>query len=310
MERVRNGSVLSEGHHLPEGIRWHGGRVWFSDIFSGRVKVMDVAGHVDVVTTLEDDDPSGLGFLPDGSLLMACMRTRTVRRVTENSVAVFADLQDMPGHFLNDMVTDGDGDSFLDAAAARHFGRLGNDYIILVRADGSSKLAAMCDETFPNGLAITPDGSTLLMGCTFSQEIRAMDIGRDKKLTNPRTWAVTAPAGPDGICIDAEGAVWFAAPAQREFRRVKEGGEVLEVIRSGNFQAIAPVLGGSDRKTLFGATSDISGYNEAATTWPGYASGPGPSPTGEVFSSQRDRSFGTVGTVIASEVSVPGVGWP
>jgi sugar lactone lactonase YvrE len=204
------------------------------------------------------------------------------------------------------MVTDASGNSYVDSVSARYLGARGDDHLVLVRADGSHTLAASVGEHFPNGVAISTDGSTLLMACTFARQIAAMDIQSDGKLTNFRFWASTGPSLPDGICIDEQGGLWFGAINTREFCRVVEGGEVTHTIPTGDWAAIAPALGGADRNTFYGAVSDmdghgLGGYEKAASTWPGYAADSTAPP--EHAPSPSDRAYGVVGAIVAADIA-------
>ena len=261
----RTTRVLAEGIWFGEGPRWRGGRLWFSDFHAHAVKSVSLAG--DLRTEFEiDDQPSGLGWAPDGSLLVVSMIERQVlRRSADGAVRVHADLGDVADWHCNDMVVDGAGGAYvgnfgfdLEAAmaergAAAVFASHPTARLAYVAPDGAVSVAAE-DMEFPNGSVITPDGKTLIVGETMGAVLTAFDIGAGGKLTGRRVWARVAPRAPDGICLDAEGAIWFANPMAPECVRIAQGGEALEVIDTGQ-PCYACMLGGEDGKTLFMLTA-------------------------------------------------------
>jgi sugar lactone lactonase YvrE len=265
--------VLAEGISFGEGPRWHDGRLWFSDFYDHAVKSVGTGG--DVRTEFEiDDQPSGLGWTPDGDLLVVSMTRRQVlRRNPDGRISLHADLSDLATWHCNDMTVDAKGRAYvgnfafdLDAAMAdRGFEGVVADHatakLALVEADGGVRVAAE-DMHFPNGTVITPDGRTLIIGETFAGRLTAFDIAPDGGLSNRREWASLWPRVPDGICLDAEGAVWVANPAAPECVRVAEGGAVLEVVTT-SLPCYACMLGGEDGRTLFMLTSRPPGPDEA-----------------------------------------------
>ena len=264
--------ILLDGLRFPEGPRWHEGKLWFSDMHAGRVITLDPSGRAETVLTL-DDEPSGLGWLPDGRLLVVSMHQRKVLRRERDGLVVHADLGGVARFHANDMV--------VDAAGRAYVGNFGFDLnggeaqqttkLALVHTDGRVEVAAE-DLLFPNGTVITPDGRTLVIGETFAARLTAFDVGADGRLSNRRVWAQLEKAVPDGICLDAEGAIWVASPVSRGVLRVREGGEVVQHI-AVEHQAYACMLGGDDRRTLYvctaahhdpAKTGDLSGRIEAA----------------------------------------------
>ena len=197
--------------------------------------------------------PSGLGWLPDGRLLVVSMLDRVLMRQEHDGTLVrVADLAPITGGHCNDMVVDAQGrayvgnfgfELFVEPLVRRPTG------LVLVTPDGSVRVVADGLE-FPNGAVITPDGGTLILAETFARRLTAFRIAADGTLHDRRLWADLGKAAPDGICLDAEGAVWVASPRTSEFVRVREGGEVLARIASDR-QAIACVLGGADGRRLF-----------------------------------------------------------
>lgn len=246
-------SIVVDGIVYPEGIRWGQGKVWFSDILDSRVYSYDPqTGRTEVVVELQDR-PSGLGFLPDGRLLIATMGERKLLRLDPDGLKLVADLSALCG-MINDMVTDAQGRTYLDShfdVAAEASG------IVLVEPSGEHRIVAE-DMKSPNGLAITPDGKTLVANDLFANRILAFDIVEDGSLTNRRVFAELGGDSPDGLCLDAEGGAWIGLPFQGKFRRIEEGGEVTHEILCGNKWGIAPVLGGSDRRTLFLCTAEVT----------------------------------------------------
>jgi len=247
--------VLLDGLAFAEGPRWRDGKLWFSDMHDQCVKTVDLDGRSEVVVRVEQD-PSGLGWLPDGRLLVVSMRDRRLLRLDPHGLAQVADLSKIAPFHCNDMVTDARGRSYV--------GNFGFDFatgekprttvLALVMPDGRATVVA--DElAFPNGSVITPDGRTLIVGESFAARLTAFDIAEDGSLSNRRVWAQLEKAMPDGICLDAEGAIWVASPMSNEVLRVREGGEVTERIRVAA-QAIACMLGGPGRTTLFVCTSE------------------------------------------------------
>lgn len=262
---ARKAQVLAGGISFGEGPRWHDGRLWFSDFFDHAVKSVTAAGRVAVELAL-DDQPSGLGWLPGGDLLVVSMtKRRVLRRGADGALSVHADLSGLATWHCNDMVVDVQGRAYV--------GNFGFDYeaaladrglegilkdnttakLALVEPDGAVRVAAD-DLHFPNGTVITPDGRTLILGETFASRLTAFDIAADGGLSNRRVWAEIGPRVPDGICLDAEGAIWVANPAAPECVRVAQGGEVLETIETA-LPCYACMLGGADGRTLFMATS-------------------------------------------------------
>jgi sugar lactone lactonase YvrE len=275
--------VLIAGLRFPEDPRWHDDKLWISDMHAGRVLTIDGDGRDDTVLTL-DDEPSGLGWLPDGRLLVVSVRERKLlRRETDGRLALHADLSPVLAFHANDMVVDARGRAYV--------GNFGFDLnagekpkpttMALVHPDGRVAVAAG-DLSFPNGTVITPDGRTLIVGETMAGRLTAFDVDGEGALSNRRVWAQLEKAVPDGICLDAEGAIWVASPVSRAFLRVREGGEVLERIEVET-NAYACMLGGPDRKTLFLCTAE--GHDPAKT------------------GTNRGR-------IEAVEVDVPGVGLP
>jgi len=266
--------VLAEGIYFGEGPRWHGGRLWFSDFYAHAVRSVSLAG--DLRTEFEiDDQPSGLGWMPDGSMLIVSMTKRQVlRRAADGAISVHADLGGIAGFHCNDMVVDGQGRAYvgnfgfdLDAEmTARGVPSVLADHptakLALIAPDGAVSVAAP-DMHFPNGPVITPDGKTLILGETLGAVLTAFDIAGDGSLSNRRVWASTAPRVPDGIALDAAGAIWIANPIAPECVRIAEGGEVLEVIDTGQ-PCYACMLGGEDGRTLFMLTAKSSIAHEAA----------------------------------------------
>ncbi len=266
--------VLSEGIYFGEGPRWHEGRLWFSDFYAKQVKSVSAAG--DLRTELEiDDRPSGLGWMPDGSMLIVSMTKRQVlRHGRDGKTTVHADLGAIAGFHCNDMVVDASGRAYvgnfgfaLDAAiSARGVESVLADHptakLAVIEPDGSVCEAAS-EMHFPNGSVITPDGKTLIVGETLAGCLTAFDIKPDGSLANRRVWAAIRPRVPDGIALDAQGAIWVANPIAPECALIAEGGKVIEVIDTA-MPCYACMLGGDDGKTLFMLTAPSSLAHEAA----------------------------------------------
>jgi sugar lactone lactonase YvrE len=268
--------TLVTGLYFGEGPRWHQGRLWFSDFHAHAVKSVDETG--DLRTELElDDQPSGLGWLPDGRLLVVAMRERAVKRLEPGGLVLHADISHLTAHLCNDMVVDGDGCAWvgnfgfdLDTELrARGLDVLTNHPVtnlVRVDPDGSVHLAAP-DMHFPNGSVITPDGKTLIVAETLASCLTAFTIQPDKSLMQRRVWAPLPGVAPDGICLDANGQVWVANAIGPEVLLVGEGGKIVERIATSQ-PCFACMLGGSDGRTLFAVTAAHSdaGQARAATT--------------------------------------------
>jgi sugar lactone lactonase YvrE len=247
--------ILLDGLAFPEGPRWHEGRLWFSDMHDLRVRTLDLDGRSDVVVEVPHA-PSGLGWLPDGRLLVVSMEDRRLLRLERQGLVQHADLSGLASYHCNDMVTDARGRSYV--------GNFGFDLharapqrdaeIVLVLPDGRARVVAD-GMKFPNGTVITPDGRTLIVGESAAACLTAFDVAEDGSLSGRRTWAKLEGAVPDGICLDAEGCVWVASPLGTQMLRVAQGGRVTHRVDVSR-RAIACALGGPDRKTLFCATSD------------------------------------------------------
>lgn len=250
-------TTLLDGAIFTEGPRWHQGKLWFSDMHDQKIFTVDMDGNKEVVFE-PDGDTSGLGFLPDGTLLYVSMHDRKLMRLDDGKASEVANLAGLATFHCNDMVTDAKGRSYV--------GNFGFDLhggeepspanLIMVDTDGTVSIAAS-DLMFPNGMVITPDDKTLIVGETFGACLTAFDIAEDGTLSNRREWANVAPSVPDGICLDAEGAVWVASPTTQDVIRVKEGGEVTDRLKVST-NAFACMLGGEDGKTLFVLTSEES----------------------------------------------------
>ena len=275
--------VLLSGLGFAEGPRWHEDRLWFSDMGTARVMAVDLEGRAQEMAEVPQR-PSGLGWLPDGSLLIVSMGDRRVLRLVGGTLEVHADLSGLVSFDCNDMVVDGRGQAYV--------GNAGFDLrdrplrprpaeLVLVTPTGE---ASVVDDqlVFPNGAVVSPDGETLIVAETFGQRLTAFTIGEDGSLSRRRTFASLPGHAPDGICLDAEGAVWFADATGQACVRVREGGEVVDRVDVGR-GCFACALGGEGRRTLFILTAE--GYSGPAI---------------------RSRT----GAIETFTVDVPGAGWP
>jgi sugar lactone lactonase YvrE len=243
-----------------EGPRWHDGRLWFSDMHDHRVVATTLDGDDTTIVRIDDDEPSGLGWLPDGRLLVVAMETqRLLRLEPDGEVALHADLSSAARGSLNDMIVGGDGTAYIGDMGAR-IQDLGSDrrpgQTFRVAPDGSWECAAD-DLQSPNGHVLTEDGRTLIVAESGAMRLTAFTVRDDGTLTDRRTYAELVPeregvpvAPPDGICLDAEGAVWVADPIGARVFRVREGGEVTDSFGYDDVIPVACVLGGPDRRTL------------------------------------------------------------
>lgn len=262
--------ILAEGFVFLEGPRWHDGRLYFSDMWGHAIHAMTEAGAVTRVAEVPNR-PSGLCFMPDGSLVTVSMADRKLMRVgSDGTLSQYADLSALAPADINDTVVDSAGNVYVG-----HFGYdifVGEEAklasLILVTPDGRSRVCAP-DMNFPNGAVITKDGRTLICAETFASVLTAFDRAGDGTLSNRRVWANLGDEHPDGICLDAEGAIWVSCFTSGQFIRVQQGGKITERIATPGKRAVACNLGGADGRTLFGLTykgeiSDIaSGAREA-----------------------------------------------
>lgn len=250
--QLRPERLVADGFTFLEGPRWRDGRLYCSDMMGGRVLRIDPESGASETLAEVSEQPSGLGWLPDGRLLVVSMRDRRLLRVERDGrLAVHADLSKLVDHWCNDMVVDDAGRAYV--------GNFGFDMLagekqkptclVAVEPDGRARVVAD-GLVFPNGAAITEDRRRLVVAETWAQRLTAFEIRPDGSLSPGRLFA-DVQGTADGIAIDAEDAVWVACFQEREFRRVHEGGRISEVVAVPGEHAIACALGGPDRRTLF-----------------------------------------------------------
>lgn len=277
------------GIYFGEGPRWHDGRLWFSDFFGHCVHALAPDGRDEVMLQI-DGLPSGLGWLPDGRLLVVSMLDHLVlRQEPDGMIAVHADVSAFARHMSNDMLVDGTGRAYVGnfgydiGAPMALLGPPVATSLTRVDPDGSVTEAAS-GLLFPNGMALTPDGRTLILAESAGPRLTAFDVSPDGTLSGRRVWADLHGTGifPDGICLDAEGAVWVAS-GSTGCVRIHEGGEIVAEARTSQ-NCYACVLGDPDRRTLYAMTA------------------PNPAPD---YATAEPR-----GRVEKARVSVPGVGLP
>jgi sugar lactone lactonase YvrE len=270
-----------------EGLRWHDGRFWYSDFYKHQVWSAAPDGSARVELEI-DDQPSGLGWLPDGRLLVVSMISQKVlRREADGRVVLHADLKGLAQFHANDMVVDGRGNAFVgcfgfnletftaDHGPAALWTAEGPPRapIMRVTPDGKASIAS-ADHKFPNGMAIINGGRTLIAAETFLPGLTAFDLSKDGTLSNRRVWASLATnppsVAPDGICADSEGCIWVANALAKECIRVGEGGKILQRVET-SMNAFTCALGGADGRSLViataqshGATNEVTGMLEIA----------------------------------------------
>jgi len=246
---------LLQGLVFPEGPRWHEGKLWFSDMHAHQVRTVNLDGRAEDIVEVPTW-PSGLGWLPDGALLIVSMTDRKLLRYSSGELRIHADISQLASCYCNDMVVDGRGRAYV--------GNFGFDFfsgsaqkpaeLVLVDPDGSSRVAATGLD-FPNGSVITPDGKTLIVGESLGHRLTAFHIEDDGSLINQSVWAELGDAVPDGIALDAENGLWVASPLSRELLYVEQGGKLARRIKCDSMP-IACALGGPGRKTLFVLLAD------------------------------------------------------
>jgi sugar lactone lactonase YvrE len=256
-------STLMTGISFGESPRWHEGRLWFADWAAEELIAVDLDGRSEVIAQVHSF-PFCLDWLPDGTLLVVSSRERRVLRAdADGSFSPYADLSPLSDKGWNEIVVDGRGNAYVNGGG---FDLMAGEKFVpgivaLVTPDGRAQPVAE-GIAFPNGMAVTADNSTLIVAESYAGRLTAFDIGGDGSLRNRRSWAELGDAAPDGICIDAAGAVWYADVPHACCVRVLEGGEVLERIEldRGCFSC---ALGGPDGRTLFMVTREWRGLSEA-----------------------------------------------
>jgi len=271
--------TVASGFAFLEAPRWHDGRVWFSDFYTHQVLSAREDGSDARTEAVVPGQPAGLGWLPDGRLLVVSMRDRKVlRREADGTLATHADLGEHATGHANDMTVDGQGRAYV--------GNFGFDLMSgaplrstsLHRVDPDGTVTEVADDLwFPNGSVLTP-GGVLVVNETFGNRLTAFDLTADGRLVNRRSWAVFGPlpretdiavvleglaVAPDGACLDAEGAVWVADAAGGRLLRVREGGEIADEVYPGS-PVFACALGGADGRTLFACAAPD--FDQAART--------------------------------------------
>ena len=276
--------TLMTGIVFGESPRWHDGRLWFSDWGTQEIIAVDLEGESEVIVRVPSF-PFCIDFLPDGRLLIVSASDRLLlRREPDGPLVTHADLSTLSEHPWNDIVVDARGNAYI--------GNIGFDFpeaqfapgtLALVTPDGSARQVAD-GVAFPNGIVVTPDNSTLIVAESYANRLTAFDITADGSLSNRRMWAELGGGVPDGICLDAEGAVWYGDVPNKRCVRVREGGEVLQTIALDR-GCFACMLGGPDDKTLFMVAQEWSGMESTA---------------------EEERT----GQLLTSPAPAAGAGWP
>jgi sugar lactone lactonase YvrE len=288
--------VLLSGLAMPESARWHEGRLWFAHWGAGEIVAVDLNGTSEVITR---HAPPAFGWsidwLPDGRLLVT--GKELMRMEPDGSMVRHADLSSISTFGWNEIVVDGRDNIYVNSI---NFGFLAGEQpksgmIALITPDGRARKVAD-NLSFPNGMVVTSDNSTLIVSESFTGRLLAFDIALDGSLSNRRVWA-EGRLGPDGICMDAEGAIWVQGADIRAVThrddspegvvlRMREGGEVLQRIEY-NKDMFSVMLGGPDGKTLFMLATEFRGSDKV-----------------------KEVAEARIGEVVISHVSVPGAGWP
>ncbi|MGH2514477.1 MAG: SMP-30/gluconolactonase/LRE family protein [Ktedonobacterales bacterium] len=276
--------ILLTGLGFGESPRWHDGRLWFSNWGMEEVVAVDLDGTSEVMLRMPSF-PFSIDWLRDGRLLLTSGRSGLLqRREPDGSLVPHADLTGLSAGW-NEIVVDGRGNAYVNGGG---FDLLAGEVfapgiVALVAPDGSARQVAD-GIAFPNGMAVTPDNGTLIVAESYAHRLTAFDIEANGSLSNRRVWADLPGAAPDGICLDTEGAAWYADVPNKQCVRVREGGEVLQTVEVDR-GCFACMLGGADRRTLF----------IMAAEWHGAAN-----------MTDQPRT----GQVLTIEAPAPGVGWP
>jgi len=282
--------TLLNGLAMGESPRWHNERLWFSDWGAREIVVVDLAGSSEVMVRLPFPSFQAICFdwLPDGRLLVVSSGAGLLLQMTlAGMLTTYADLSHFANRGWNEIVVDGHGNTYVngggfDLMAGEKFAP---GMIVLVTPDGFVRQVAD-DIAFPNGMAVTADNSRLIVAESYGKRLTAFDILGDGSLAHRRVWADLGEGVPDGICIDADGAVWYADVPNKRCVRVCEGGEVLQTINLDR-GCFACMLGGPDRKTLFLIATECRGMDKIP-----------------------ELALARTGKVLTIEAPAPGVGWP
>jgi sugar lactone lactonase YvrE len=275
--------TLLSGRGLVESPRWHGDRLYFSDWSTGEVIAVDLTGRTEVIERV-DSLPLCTAWQPDGSLvIVSSVDGRLLQRKTDGQVVTYAELEQAG---WNDIVVDGRGNTYVNRAGFNPMA--GEPFkpgsVHVVSANGAIREVAE-DIAFPNGMAVTADNSTLIVADSYRHHLLAFNIDVDGGLSNRRVWADLGQGTPDGICVDAQNAVWYADVPNRRCVRVREGGTVLHTVEldRGGF---ACALGGPNGTTLFIVAAEWRGMTDSDLVSP------------------------DSGVVLTIQVAVPQAGWP
>jgi sugar lactone lactonase YvrE len=276
--------ILLEGLLIAESVRWHDERPWFCHWMTGEITSLEAGGRPEIRARVPVALPFSIDWLPDGRLLAAAGPERTLLRDDGGLTgagdgdlddwAIHADLSTLTHASLNELVVDAHGRTYVNGIGFDLMAgeAPGPGFIALVEPDGRARRVAE-GLAFPNGMAITPDGGTLIVAESYGRRLTAFPIAADGGLGRSWTWADLGSGTPDGICLDAEGAVWYADVPNRCCVRVREGGQVLDRVELDR-GAFSCMLGGEDGRTLFIAGAD----------WGGVAGMGASGPTGQLLS--------------------------
>ena len=284
MKQQMSVSTLLTGLAFGESPRWHADRLWFSDWAAQEVIAVDLEGRSEVIARVRSF-PFCIDFLPNGRLLVvSASERRLLRREPDGAQVTHADLAGLSAKPWNEIVVDGRGNIYLNNIGFDFpAGEFAPGILALVTPDGAARQVAD-GIAFPNGMIVTPDNSTLIVAESYASRLTAFDIAPDGGLSNRRVWADLGDGAPDGICLDAEHAIWYADVPNQRCVRVREGGEVLQTIELDR-GCFACTLGGADKRTLF----------MLATEWHGPEGMAGGARTGQV---------------LMADAPAAGVGWP